>query len=807
MAYLSTIPPITDIQVISIQGNCNYKYHEAAFVFVLNDLIQLKLTEDVFQMHTNDVILLEPNTSFSLTGHNNNLVLLLRLNYDFWLQAQSGRYGYFVCNSLTDSIRDYSALRQLLSQISICYFECGANNDLRIKELAYSLLYYLTTYHFVADKTFSDGKESTRQQQILSYIDNNYMNEISLEDLSDAIHLAPNYLSRFFKKNIGTNFKTYLQEVRLNHALDDLKYTNATITAIAYNNGFPNANAFISSLRNKIGITPTEFRKSNTQDLPDSSVQTDYSVVEYENSSVFFKNILAESPEEERLTPIQFPKQIEYNIKDVASIRPINAIWSSLITVGRIESLHNAFTETQLYYLQENIGFHYARIESVVADLSIPAISIGHYNFSRFDRAISVLLSLKLKPVLELSARPAHLIINHDKIIYRGNISFELRPVEEYYIKVETLIRHCVNTFGIREVSSWAVELSTHFDETLQLQESPEEYSQRFSETYKRLKALVPDLLIGGPTYNITMDHSFIAQTLTILKEQNMKPDFISLSAFPYKFVETNDNQVTLQISSDPNYILDNIRDITALIIDSAQIHIPIWVTSLGLDRRSRNFLNDSQFQALFLAKNIVDLIDYVDILGYWNFSDINLEHIDTVSFLFGGTGLLSKNGLPKSGAIALQHFSAINNLLIRKGHNFLLTTNSHHTYNLVIFNYVHFNDIYCLSLGESVNSCNVYTFFQDAVTWDVNFVLNGLKPGLYKIRITSLSRDHGSLYDKWLQYGVVSDLDTKDIAYLRSAIHPHCTTQYITCTDGDIALRLQLLPHELNFIELTLVL
>ena len=53
-----------------------------------------------------------------------------------------------------------------------------------------------------------------------AYIQENYANAISLEDVGNAIHMSPAYLSTMFKKEIGINFSDYLINCRIDAAND-----------------------------------------------------------------------------------------------------------------------------------------------------------------------------------------------------------------------------------------------------------------------------------------------------------------------------------------------------------------------------------------------------------------------------------------------------------------------------------------------------------------------------------------------------------------------------------------------------------
>ena len=67
-----------------------------------------------------------------------------------------------------------------------------------------------------------------RLRSILSYIEENYRNPITLKDISGHIHLCESECTRLFKRHMNTNLFTYLQEYRIERSLEDLCKGNAS---------------------------------------------------------------------------------------------------------------------------------------------------------------------------------------------------------------------------------------------------------------------------------------------------------------------------------------------------------------------------------------------------------------------------------------------------------------------------------------------------------------------------------------------------------------------------------------------------
>ena len=104
----------------------------------------------------------------------------------------------------------------------------------------------------------------TSDRQILKaarYISEHYAQNISTQDVADAVGFSPNYLSRKFRMAAGIGLHEYLVFVRLHHAAQELVSTTDSITEIALRCGFSDSNYFKDSFKKKYGVTPRYYRR------------------------------------------------------------------------------------------------------------------------------------------------------------------------------------------------------------------------------------------------------------------------------------------------------------------------------------------------------------------------------------------------------------------------------------------------------------------------------------------------------------------------------------------------------------------
>jgi two-component system response regulator YesN len=104
------------------------------------------------------------------------------------------------------------------------------------------------------------NKEKQQILQAKAYIEEHYAEDIGLERIAALVFMNPNYFSSLFKKHTGQNFKTYLTEVRMKHALRLLQQTDLMVYEVAEKVGYRNARQFSDMFKKRFGKLPGEFR-------------------------------------------------------------------------------------------------------------------------------------------------------------------------------------------------------------------------------------------------------------------------------------------------------------------------------------------------------------------------------------------------------------------------------------------------------------------------------------------------------------------------------------------------------------------
>lgn len=126
-------------------------------------------------------------------------------------------------------------------------------------------------YSAILINCVSTPDDETNIRNIVEFVNANYMNELTLNDLGKRFCVASNYLSRLFKKETGENFTRYLNNLRIKKACEYLSTGNTKIIKIAELVGYKDIQYFHRVFKKITQMTPAEYRMKERLDNPPES--------------------------------------------------------------------------------------------------------------------------------------------------------------------------------------------------------------------------------------------------------------------------------------------------------------------------------------------------------------------------------------------------------------------------------------------------------------------------------------------------------------------------------------------------------
>lgn len=106
------------------------------------------------------------------------------------------------------------------------------------------------------------GNENQPIQRVKDYLNDNYAENISLEELAHIANFSPFYLNRAFRKQIGIPPHAYQTQIRIAHA-KTLLTNNFSISQVAAKTGFASQSHFGWHFKRFMGVTPKQYVKES----------------------------------------------------------------------------------------------------------------------------------------------------------------------------------------------------------------------------------------------------------------------------------------------------------------------------------------------------------------------------------------------------------------------------------------------------------------------------------------------------------------------------------------------------------------
>ena len=112
----------------------------------------------------------------------------------------------------------------------------------------------------IFEKPMNKG-EQIRIEKVLNYINENYDRAVSLDELASLVNISQSHFSQFFKKVTGSNFVSYLNDIRISRACELLSGSDEQITKICFECGFNNVSNFNRQFLRRKRMSPQKYRK------------------------------------------------------------------------------------------------------------------------------------------------------------------------------------------------------------------------------------------------------------------------------------------------------------------------------------------------------------------------------------------------------------------------------------------------------------------------------------------------------------------------------------------------------------------
>ncbi len=222
---------------------------EPGDIFLISQYDSHYLTQIDKELHERIVIMIDPDFMKSISSketdldacfHNRNEGFSHRIRLT---QEQQTRFLYFINKIVTSN---------------------GFGHDLLERATFTELFVMINQIVSARDNNFSEEKLATYNEQvdaILSYINNNINEPISIGDLAKQFYISESYICRIFKSATGTTIGKYMTARRISIA-KSLLADGRGVSDVCEECGFSDYSNFLKAFTKSVGISPKKYSQN-----------------------------------------------------------------------------------------------------------------------------------------------------------------------------------------------------------------------------------------------------------------------------------------------------------------------------------------------------------------------------------------------------------------------------------------------------------------------------------------------------------------------------------------------------------------
>ncbi|MCM8709958.1 helix-turn-helix domain-containing protein [Clostridium sp. SYSU_GA19001] len=803
-------------------GNVPKHWHNSLeILFILSGTVHILVDDKYYSLNNEDLLLINSQSLHELYSDECELITL-QINLSKSEFFNDYKNLFFSCCSIDDTDKNnYDYIRYLLAKL-IKVNESGENSFLTIAITCLLLNELVTNFQAKKPDKFTEDKKNFNQlSNILDYINNHYREGITLNDIAKNEHFSVSYLSRFFKKYMGVNFTSYYNKIRLEHAVNEMLSSDEPISAIAINNGFPDSRAFVSLFKESYGMLPSEYRSKNTANhyFASGKNEINYLAVTTSSSLTNLAKYLNMFPEHNvNLLQRKLDKQIDIGTIDINKCKKILAHkFRKLCCVGSTRDLLFSEVQDMLKQLQREMPFEYIKFHGLLSDdmMIYDELSDGTpiLSFTYIDKVLDFLLSVGLKPLIQLSFMPKALASDKEKnsFFMQYNTS-PPKDINKWVYLVTSLTNHLIDRYSLKEVLKWPFCVWNEPDtppEMFGFKDTTSFYNF-YKATYFAVKQIDKRIIFGSPSLLLLPEDPFnwYYSFFEYCYKNKCLPDFLNIHYYDDNFEILTKNPINNIILNRLNTDEDSFSKYLDSLFNRLELYhlkdIPVYMTEWNLTVNHRNLINDTCFKACYITKNLLENYDRLNSFGYWSLTDFINELQPSEMLFHGGLGLFTINGIPKAHYHAFKLLYKLENELIDSGKGWFITKSSEgDTIQILLYNYTHYSNLFATGEIFDMTSIKRYTSFSNLCNSIFSVRLSNITYESCIIKETFINRNNGSSFDSWVQMGGQPLTSNEELEILKSHSQPGMYIHKENIKSGYLDLQITLEPLEIRLIEI----
>lgn len=243
-------------------------HHHIEIMLVISGNLEITINDTIFSLESGDMTCIFPNQIHSGKSDGACEILFYIFSPDLIPEYHStfinNISGTPCINSSQLSVLCRNSISDLIDMVRLNKKNYSSYNMITYKGILTVLLTDLLAK--LQLKKSDEALQADLCHSTLSFLEQHFTEDISLESLSKSLGVNKFYLSRMFSNDLKMSFPEYISYRRLEFSKSLLLGTSKTINEILYLSGFQSERTFYRSFQNYYGITPKQMRQQENQE-------------------------------------------------------------------------------------------------------------------------------------------------------------------------------------------------------------------------------------------------------------------------------------------------------------------------------------------------------------------------------------------------------------------------------------------------------------------------------------------------------------------------------------------------------------
>lgn len=489
---------------------------------------------------------------------------------------------------------------------------------------------------------------------------------------------------------------------------------------------------------------------------------------------------------------------------DLTKVRgELNTTFKTSIGAGRANEGLRADWQQQLAEIKRDTGFKYIRMHGLLTDdmavYKVDANGREQYNFQYIDALYDYLLSIGIKPFVELGFMPSAMASGSKTIFWwRGNVT-PPASYEKWEKLIQALTEHWTQRYGAEEVASWYFEVWNEPNLDGFWAGTQADYFKLYTHSARAIKRVNPTYKVGGPA---TAGAAWIPEMIAYCATNKVPLDFVSTHSYGVDqgFLDEFGGRGTvlskdeLSVARD---VLKNRQEISSSAMPKLELHYTEWSSSYT----PADPTHDSYHQAAYILQKLKQVGGAAQSMSYWVFTDIFEEPGPRFEAFHGGFGLMNTQGIKKPAYFAYQFLNKLAPTELQNADaQSIATTDGKGNAQVLLWDST-------FTLPDNTNNQQYY--IKDLPPnnkGEVSVHLQGLKKGNYKLAISQVGYKQNDAFTAYIGMGSPAQLTKAQVADLKAKAtgKPNQEKTINVGGDGQFKLDLPLRENDVYLLELS---